>query len=205
MKKTILVLILEQYADWEAAYISTSAYMLTNGKYEVKTVSLSKEPIHSTGGLCVIPDYDILSMPEDYEALLLIGGMSWRTEEAQKVKPIAQKCFKSGKLLGGICDAAGFLGTAGILNTVSHTGNDLNDLKQWAGSSYTGESNYVMKPAVSDQNIITANGTAPLEFAREVLLALKAAPEDKIIEWYHFHKLGIYEAPMPKDATSWAD
>lgn len=45
---------------------------------------------------------------------------------------------------------------------------------------------------------MTANGTAALEFAREVLLALEAAPEEKIIEWFNFHKLGFYDAPMPK-------
>ena len=84
-----------------------------------------------------------------------------------------------------------------------HTSNDLNDLKQWAGGAYTGESQYVMEQAVSDKNVITANGTAALEFAREVLRAVKAAPEEKILEWYNFHKLGLYKAAMPKDAMDW--
>lgn len=43
MKKTILFLILQQYADWEAAYISSAISMLEQGKYEIKTVSLSKD------------------------------------------------------------------------------------------------------------------------------------------------------------------
>lgn len=111
---------------------------------------------------------------------------------------IGKDCVQKGKVLGGICDASAFLGTAGILNDIAHTGNDLNDLKQWAGSAYTGEGNYIAKQAVRDQNIITANGTAPLEFAKEILLALHAAEEEKIMEWYHFHKLGLYTAPMPK-------
>lgn len=57
--------------------------------------------------------------------------------------------------------------------------------------------------AVRDHNIITANGTAALEFAKEVLLALKDIPEEKITEWYNFHKLGCYQPAMPKDANSW--
>lgn len=85
-----------------------------------------------------------------------------------------------------------------MLNNVNHTSNDLNDLKQWAGSAYTGEEKYIKKQAVSDKNIVTANGTAALEFAREVMLTLKIAEENKIIEWYNFHKLGCYNAPMPK-------
>ena len=55
-----------------------------------------------------------------------------------------------------------------------------------------------MQQAVRDGKIVTANGTAALEFAREVLYALEAASEKKIEEWYQFHKLGLYEAPMPE-------
>lgn len=124
--------------------------------------------------------------------------MTWRNENAQQVKMLVEKCVENGKILAGICDASAFLGTVGVLNNVNHTSNDLNDLKQWAGSAYTGEEKYIKKQAVSDKNIVTANGTAALEFAREVMLTLKIAEENKIIEWYNFHKLGCYNAPMPK-------
>lgn len=203
MKKQILFVILEQFADWEVAYLSSALYMLGNGHYEVRTVSLTTGAVTSIGGFRVLPDYSVYSIPSDYEALILIGGMSWRNEEAGKIKPLIEKCLANGKILGGICDASAFLGTAGALNNVRHTSNDQKDLKQWAGESYTGEKHYVMQQAVSDKNIITANGTAALEFAREVLLTLKAAPRDKIMEWYNFHKLGMYEAAMPQDAMEW--
>ncbi len=197
MKKTILFVILQQYADWEAAYITSAITMLGQGQYDIKTVSLSKDPVLSIGGFRVLPDYDIASVPKDYEALILIGGMTWRDENAQQMKALAEECYQKGKVLGGICDASAFLGTVGVLNDVMHTSNDMKDLKQWAGSAYTGEAKYVAKQAVSDKNIITANGTAPMEFAKELLLALNVASEEKILEWYNFHKLGYYTAPMP--------
>lgn len=194
MKKTILFVILQQYADWEAAYLSSGINMLGDGSYEIKTVSLINESIASIGGFHTVPDYDIKSIPSDYEALILIGGMTWRDEKAKQIKLLVEECFKKGKVIGGICDASAFLGTVGILNNVNHTSNDLNDLKKWAGNSYTGEEKYIMQQAVSDKNIITANGTAALEFAKEVMLSLKVAPENNIIEWYDFHKLGYYNA-----------
>lgn len=80
MKKTILFVILQQYADWEAAYLSSAITMLGQGHYDIKTVSLSKDYVQSIGGFRVLPDYDIKSVPKDYEALVLIGGMTWRTE-----------------------------------------------------------------------------------------------------------------------------
>ncbi len=198
MKKTLLFVILQQYADWEAAYISSAISMLGQGEYEIKTVSLSKDPVISIGGFSVLPDYNIESVPDDYEAVILIGGMAWRNKNARKVETLVQDCFQKEKVLGGICDASAFLGTLGILNNVIHTSNDLNDLKEWAGSAYAGEAKYIAKQAVRDKNIIPANGTAPMEFAKEILLALKVSSEEKIVEWYNFHKLGFYVAPMPQ-------
>ncbi len=197
MKKTILFVILPQYADWEAAYLASALTMLGEGNYEIKTVSLSLEAVTSIGGFRALPDYDLKTVPSDYEALILIGGLSWRNENAQQIKPLAADCFQKRKILGGICDACAFLSSAGILNDVFHTGNDRNDFKQWAGSAYTGEAKFLAKQAIRDQNVITANGTAPLEFAKEVLLALHAASAEKIADWYHFHKLGFYTAPVP--------
>ncbi|MCM1023300.1 MAG: glutamine amidotransferase [Prevotella sp.] len=196
--KKILFLILQQYADWEAAYISSAINMLGQGKYDIKTLSLSKDYVQSIGGFKVLPDYDIKSVPDDYEALILIGGMTWRSENTQQIKELVNDCCRKGKILGGICDASAFLGTAGVLNGVYHTSNDLNGLKQWAGSAYTGETKYIAKQAVRDKNIITANGTAALEFAKEILLALNVADKEKIADWYNFHKLGFYTAQMPE-------
>ncbi|MCI8360523.1 MAG: glutamine amidotransferase [Clostridiales bacterium] len=198
MKRTILFVILQQYADWEAAYISSAISMLGQDEYEIKTVSLSKDTVQSIGGFKVLPDYDVTSIPNDYEALILIGGMSWRSENTQKIKKLVEDCFQQGKVLGGICDASVFLGTVGILNHVAHTSNDLKDLKQWAGALYTGEANYIARQAICDKNVITANGTAALEFAKEILLTLNVADEETIADWYNFHKLGFYTAPMPK-------
>ena len=103
--------------------------------------------------------------------------MSWRKEGVEKLKPLVEKALHKKKVLGAICDASVFLGKIGVLNNIKHTSNDINDLKDWAKEEYSGENNYLMEPAVRDNNVITANGTASLEFAREVLLALKVADE----------------------------
>ncbi|MTK10313.1 MAG: glutamine amidotransferase [Hungatella sp.] len=193
MKKNVLFVILEGFADWEAAYLSTAIRTFNPDQYDVKTVSLEKKAVESIGGFRVIPDYDIHDMPKDYEALILIGGTSWRGESAQQIRPLAESCFHDGRILGGICDASAFLGTIGLLNDVRHTSNDCDNLKQWAQNAYTGEKNYIVEPAVRDETIITANGVSPLEFAREVLMALNIAPENEILKWYQFYKYGIYE------------
>ncbi len=47
-----------------------------------------------------------------------------------------------------------------------------------------GETKYIAKQAVRDRNIITANGTAPMEFAKEILSALNVASEDKMQDMF---------------------
>ena len=196
--KTILYFLLDQWADFEAAYLSTAVTMIGGGNFENKIVSLSTKPVKSIGGFSVLPDYDLNNAPQEYDALILIGGMSWHNEEAYQVKSFVEKTIKEGKLLGAICDACRFLGTIGVLNYGKHTANDLAELKTSAGSFYTNEDKFISRQAVRDDNIVTANGTATMEFAKEVLLALQAADEKTISAWYDFHKLGIYIAPLPE-------
>lgn len=192
--KTILFYLLEPFADWECAYLSSAVRDLGAEKYEVKTVAPSKEPVHSMGGFTVLPDYDLASVPGDFEGLILVGGMSWRKEDARRVTPLVRRALDGGRVLGAICGAATFLGTIGALNGFRHTGNDLEDLKELSGAAYTGEADFISEQAVRDGKLITANGTAALEFARETLLALGVAPEAKILEWYDFYKRGFYPA-----------
>ncbi len=186
-KKSILFVILDQFADWETAYLASAVYLLGEGKYEIKTVSLAKDTLHSIGGLCAIPDYDLESVPEDYEAVILIGAMTWRNDESKKIKALVDDCLNKRRVLAGICDGTTFLGTLGVLNHVNHTCNSLQDLKDWAGNVYTGEAYYLPQQTVRDGNIITAKINAPLDFAREVLMAIHLASEETINEWYQLH------------------
>ena len=196
--KRILYFLLDQWADFEAAYLSTAVTMIGGGQFENKIVSLTEKPVKSIGGFSVLPDYDLKSVPEEYDALILIGGMSWHSENAYMIKPLVEKTIKKGKLLGAICDACRFLGTIGVLNYGKHTANDLAELKESAGAAYINEAQFIHRQAVNDKNIVTANGTATVEFAKEVLLALQVAEEKVINAWYEFHKLGIYIAPLPE-------
>ena len=193
MKKEVLFVLLNQFADWEGAYISTCLNIgvkppesLVN--YTVKTMSVTKESVMSIGGFRVLPDYDINNVSDDYAGLVLVGGMSLFTPEAEQLVPLVEKAIKENKLVAGICNASVFLGKHGFLNHVKHTSNGLDYLKQYAGEKYTGEANYINKNAVRDSNIVTANGNAPLEFCREILYVLDADTPEIIEERYRFYK-----------------
>jgi len=191
-KKEVIFVLLNDFADWEGAYISTCLNIGVKPgspiNYKVKTLSLSKEPITSIGGFRVLPDYDINDLPDDHAGLILIGGMHWFTPEARQIVPLVEKAIAKNKLVAGICNASVFLGMYGFLNNVNHTSNSLDYLKLNAGEQYTGEANYSNDQAVRNNNIVTANGNAPLEFCREILYVLDAATPEVIEESYLYYK-----------------
>ena len=191
MKKEILTFIFDGYADWESAYIC-SELNAPETDYVVKTLSLDKEAKISMGGFHVVPDYSINDYPEKFEMLILIGGDAWMEEKNNDIKPIVDYAVENNIPVAAICGATFFMGENGYLDNRKHSSNTLEFLKLKA-PHYKGDSNYIEKQAVSDCNVITANGTATLEFAKEIMLYLNIKPEDKINEWYKFHKLGNYQ------------
>lgn len=199
MKKEILFVILNDFADWEGAYIAPNLQAGvepgSESKYIVKTVSVTKEPVTSIGGFKILPNYSINDIPADYAGIILIGGMSWFTPEAELIVSLVKDAIENNKLVAGICNGSVFLGKHGFLNEVNHTSNGLEYLKAYAGINYTGECHYVDGSAVRDKNIVTANGFSALEFSREILYALEADTPKKIEKSYRMNKSGVWEAP----------
>lgn len=198
MKKEVLFLILDHFADWEGAFLAsgfnTGFSPTGNGHtdYVPKWLSPVKAHVRSLGGMTVAVDYTAATMPKDFAALILVGGTSWKTAEAEQVVPIVEKALAHGALVGAICSASCFMGAHGFLNNVRHTSNTLDLLKTWGGR-YTGEALYQERQAVRDGNIVTANGSGCLEFSRECLLGLQAGTPEEIEGWYAFNKHGLYE------------
>ncbi|WP_251047884.1 DJ-1/PfpI family protein [Planococcus sp. ISL-109] len=134
----VLFVLLDDYADWEAGSLAAALNEEPEGqgqKFDVQTVSLTKDPIKSIGGFTVLPDYGLDDAPEDFAGLILIGGNSWRKEDSKRVMELVDKAMEKQAVLGAICDATVFLGMNGLLNDIPHTSNDLEDLKETAGDS----------------------------------------------------------------------
>ncbi|WP_347294226.1 DJ-1/PfpI family protein [uncultured Duncaniella sp.] len=198
MTNEILYLLLPDFAEHEMVYlaqaVASDEYALKEKpKYVNKIVAPTMEPIKSIGGFRMLPDYSFDTMPEDYAALVLVGGFGWTTPIADKVVPIISKAVAEGKVVGAICNAASFMAKCGILNDIKHTGNGLDQLKLWGGNNYTNPEGYLHKQAVSDKNIVTANGSATLEFAKELLSLLENDIPERIEMYYQFNKQGFCE------------
>lgn len=187
---TVLILLTENFSDWEAAYICPELHKLED--YEIKTVSLQNTPVTTMGGLKVIPDYDINNIPENLniKLLLLPGGLSWHKKEYKKYCDIIRFCLENDILTAAICNGVTFLADNGFLDNRKHTGNTLEYLKENA-PEYKGEKEYAVSQSLIYNNLITANGSAAVEFTRDIMQKLEICSQEEIDGWFKMFKIGF--------------
>ena len=85
--------------------------------------------------------------------------------------------------MAAICGATFALAQAGLLDHRPHTSNDPAALKMFC-PAYKGEKYYINQPAVTDRNLITASGLAPVEFAFHVFRRLDVMSPATLDAWY---------------------
>ena len=196
MSNEILYVLLPDFASHEMVYLmeaisSDDTQLKANPKYVNKIVAPTMESVTAIGGFRVLPDYSFENMPEDFAALVLIGGYGWLTPAADNVIPIVRKALDNGRIVGAICNGASFMAKHGFLNGVKHTGNGIEQLRLWGAANYTNSEDYIHEQSVSDGNIVTANGSGVLEFTKELLLLLENDTPERIEMYYQFNKLGF--------------
>jgi len=193
MKNKVYLYIFDTMADWEFGYLNAE---LQSGRYfkegatplKIVTMGNSKEPITTMGGLRVIPDITIDEFNMDNAAVLILsGGNTWSDKIHDSILSLAEKCLENSIVVAAICGATIALARVGLLDKRYHTSNNLKYLKM-ACPNYTGESYYKQELAVNDNNLITASGIAPLEFAMEVFKKLDTFSPAVLEAWYQLYK-----------------
>jgi putative intracellular protease/amidase len=188
--KKIVVFLFNGFSDWEIAYLSPE--IKKSDKFELIYFSTDGKPVVSMGGLRVLPE---MSLPEikieEVCLLVLPGGTAWEKGENREIDWLVKSLFAEKKPVAAICAATIYLGQLGFLDNRKHTSNDLGYLKGVV-PNYQGEMYYVNSLAVTDVPVITANGVAPIEFAREIFSTLKLQDEPTIEKWFQLFKNGIW-------------
>jgi len=97
------------------------------------------------------------------------------------------QAIKLGTIVAAICGATDALANMGYLDTRKHTSNNLEYTKTVC-SNHKREKYYKLESVVSDVNLVTASGIAPLEFAMEVLKIIDVFTPDALYSWYNLNK-----------------
>jgi len=172
--RTVHLLVFERFADWESSYavgcLNNPGGQAGPDSFRVRTVAASLAPVLTTGGLRIVPDTRLESLrPEDSAMLILPGGAAWERGANREAAEKAKEFLAADVPVAAIAGATMGLARAGSLDDRYHTSNSAEYLQR---TGYRGRQLYRDAPAVTDGNLITANGTAPMEFAREIFAAL---------------------------------
>ncbi|PTU67256.1 glutamine amidotransferase [Chromobacterium sp. Panama] len=187
MKKAVFFL-LDEYAEWESAFLSSRLAM--SKQWSVATASLERGVCKSMGGFTTVVDYALMDIPGDTALLVLVGGNAWGLDSSELRERVAA-CLATGVVVAAICGAVDFLARNGLLNDYRHTGNAQH---LWAEyPEYRHHAGFIAAQTVRDRNLITANGTAAMEFSESVLKSLHAGDSAGIEMEHKLFKMGYHD------------
>ena len=192
---TIYVYVLDTLADWELGYVTSE---LNSGRFfkkdakqvSLKTVSVSKEPIRTMGGLTIAPDCLIDDMiVSETSVLILPGATTWNDPKHSAIIKKASEFLSLGATVCAICGATAALANFGLLNNRPHTSNGMGFIDMVV-PLYKGQSFYIDKPSVADHNLITASSTGALLWAKQIIEHLGVFESDTLEVWYEYFSTG---------------
>jgi putative intracellular protease/amidase len=192
---TVYVYVLNTLADWELGYVTSE---LNSGRFfkkdakkiSLKTVSCSKEPIRTMGGLTIVPDCLINDIVvSETNVLLLPGANTWSDSKHGTIIEKASELLSIGAVVGAICGATAALADAGLLDNRPHTSNGAGFLEM-VSPNYKGQSFYIDKASVADCNLITAGSVGGLLWAKQIIERLGVFQADTLESWYNYFSTG---------------
>jgi putative intracellular protease/amidase len=192
---TIYVYVLDTLADWELGYVTAE---LNSGRFfkksaqrvSLKTVSYSKDPIHTMGGMTIVPDCLIDDMAvSETSVLILPGANTWNDPRHGAIIEKASEFLSAGATVCAICGATAALASFGLLDKRPHTSNGPGFLEM-VSSGYKGQSFYIDEPSVADNNLITASSTGALLWAKQIIEHLGVFQSDTLEVWYEYFSTG---------------
>lgn len=191
MKPTVGIYLFDGFSDWEISYVLPELKKLAHLKVEF--VTETGKPVSSMGGMTVLPTRKYADLNKKALAMLIIpGGSLWESTAIERlaIYQDIQTLAAGGCTIAAICGATLLLGKTGLFVNMMHTSNDLNYLKAFI-PNYTSDDLYLHEPCITDNRLITASGTSPIEFARNILLQLNV-DTDYVAQWYQLFRLGSW-------------
>jgi len=177
-------------SDWEPGHIlaelRSGRYLNDQSlRYDVRLCGRTMDTITTMGGLHLKPDELIANIhPGTGDLLLLPGADTWLDPAQAPVIAKVKEVLASEAVVAAICGATLGLANAGLLDDRPHTSNDPAALKMFC-PGYHGERFYVNEPAVTDGNLITASGLAPVEFAYHIFRRLDVMSPAALDAWHN--------------------
>jgi putative intracellular protease/amidase len=203
---TVHLAVYDTLADWQpgaviAHLVGHPHRQRTPGRFRLATVGATRDPVVTTAGVRILPDLTLGELePTGSAMLILAGGDAWvplhdmRAPRAPDVDEpdllsafarTARTFVDAGVPVAAIGGATSGLGRVGLLDDRAHTSDvaAFLELTGYRGAGHFREDEL----AVTDGDVITASGIAPVEFAREIFARLEVFEPDVLDAWYRLY------------------
>ncbi|MGM7683738.1 DJ-1/PfpI family protein [Cytobacillus sp. Hm23] len=162
-RKKALLLLFEGYCEFEIA----SAISMLKSTHELHTFGLERTPCKSEAGLTTVPDFTIKDINiNNYDVLIIPGGDLKPIAEAHDLFEWVNHFVAKGKTTAAICSGVFILAKAQVLNHKPYTVTLSKVQRDFLGCF--DEDYYRYQPTVRENNILTAQGHAYVDFAIEL-------------------------------------
>ena len=161
MKKTA-VLIYPNFSEYE---LTTALSVLMQGGKPLSIISIDREPVKGEAGLTVMADLTIDQVNYDeYDSLLLTGCMDIFNvlTNASYTDFIQNISMQDNIIIASISSSPALLAKAGLLKNKNYTVGLVEEARKLSGLFE--DANYIDELVVQDGNLITARGSAFIEF-----------------------------------------
>ena len=190
MKKKAFIFLFEGFSDWEISFLTPE--LNKHNSYELYYFSKDGHSVKSMGGMSISLNLSIADITvSEIDLLLLPGGNGWENNDLDYILPLIESVNLNNRWISAICGATICLAQNGYLDKIKHTSNSMEYLNHFA-PKYVGQSRYIEENSVIDNNIITANGTSPIEFAKDIFISIGLMDSKTSDRWYNLFKHGIW-------------
>ena len=189
----ILVFIFHGMTDYEITFVTH--LLNTSGNKKIVTVAYERNSVKGRSGFEILPSMLVSEVKvEEAEGLIIPGG--WYGDLRPELMNLIRSFNEQGKVLGGICGAGTvFLAKSGVLKNVQYT----TPIMSWTSrhAEVFGKEdpfpreNFIYKRVVTDKNIITAQGTAFIDFAIEICHWFNLFENQEEKENFHKEIIGV--------------
>ncbi|WP_240056509.1 DJ-1/PfpI family protein [Bacillus mesophilum] len=161
-QKATGILLYPRFSEYE---LSVLLSVLRQGGKKVIYLGLDHEPVKGEGGLPCIPETTIHDINlENIDSLVLPGVDDFKhLVNHEELSAFLKKANDQKRLIGAISSAPYLLSMSGLLDHKKYTTGLTFEQRRFLGTF--NEKNYSSSNVVIDKNMITAKGSAFIEFA----------------------------------------
>jgi len=194
---SLYLYVFDTLADWEIGHLTAEVrsgrFFRPGAHCPLVTVGNSRAPVHSMGGMQIVPDLSVGELRlADEDVLVLPGGNLWSDPAQDAVLGLAAERIARDLPTAAICGATLGLARVGALDHKRHTSNALDFLRTFC-PGYAGAELYLEERAVVDRGLVTASGQSALAFSCEVLRLLGVFLPETLAAWE-----GLYRTDDPR-------